>query len=151
MMHTLILRAKLQDGATGAARLVRQGRGCDLHLTQNMVRVQDELGSDFGRKIGFVSISLDPEHDTPAIRKDYAEFWGGKPEGWSFLTGSLDAVSDVTRRHGIFFAKQEDGSVEHSQLTTLVDGGGRRRAQYLGARFDREEFWRDLVSFANRE
>lgn len=119
-------------------------------LTQKMVQVQDELGADFGKKIAFVSISLDPEHDTPEILKDYAEFWGAKPEGWSFLTGSLDAVRDVTRRYGVFFAKQKDGSVEHSQLTTLVDADGQMRVQYLGARFDPEEFRRDLMSLMDK-
>jgi protein SCO1 len=120
-------------------------------LTQKMVQVQDELGADFGKKIAFVSISLDPGHDTPAVLKDYAQFWGAKPDGWSFLTGSLDAVRDVTRRYGVFFSKKEDGSVEHSQLTTLVDANGQMRVQYLGARFDPEEFRRDLMSLVDNE
>jgi protein SCO1/2 len=120
-------------------------------LTQKMVQVQDELGPDFGNKVAFVSISLDPEHDTPEVLKDYAQFWDAKPEGWSFLTGSLDAVRDVTRRYGVFFSKKEDGSVEHSQLTTLVDAEGQMRVQYLGARFDPEEFRRDLMGLLDRE
>jgi protein SCO1/2 len=120
-------------------------------LTQKMVDVQDGLGAAFGAKIAFVSISLDPEHDTPEVLKDYAQFWGAKPEGWSFLTGSLEAVRDVTRRYGVFFAKKEDGSVEHSQLTTLVDAGGQMRVQYLGARFDPQEFRRDLMSLVGEE
>jgi protein SCO1/2 len=120
-------------------------------LTQKMVQVQDELGREFGKKIAFVSISLDPEHDTPEVLKDYAQFWGAKPDGWSFLTGSLDAVRDVTRRYGVFFSKKEDGSVEHSQLTTLVDADGQMRVQYLGARFDPEEFRRDLMSLVDKE
>ena len=120
-------------------------------LTQKMVDVQDALGEEFGAKIAFISISFDPEHDTPEVLKDYAQFWGAKPEGWSFLTGSLEAVSDVTRRYGVFFAKKEDGSVEHSQLTTLVDADGQMRVQYLGARFDPEEFRRDLMSLVGEE
>ncbi len=120
-------------------------------LTQKMVQVQDELGTEFGKKIAFVSISLDPEHDTPEVLKDYAQFWGAKPEGWSFLTGSLEAVRDVTRHYGVFFAKKEDGSVEHSQLTTLIDADGQMRVQYLGARFDPEEFRRDLMSLVDKE
>jgi protein SCO1 len=120
-------------------------------LTQKMVRVQDELGADFGAKVAFVSISLDPEHDTPEILKDYAEFWGARLDGWSFLTDSAEAVRDVTRRYGVFFAKKEDGSVEHSQLTTLVDADGQMRVQYLGVRFDPEEFRRDLVSLMDKE
>jgi protein SCO1/2 len=120
-------------------------------LTQKMVDVQDELGAVFGAKIAFVSITLDPEHDTPEVLKDYAQFWGAKPEGWSFLTGSLEAVREVTRRYGVFFSKKEDGSVEHSQLTTLVDADGQMRVQYLGARFDPEEFRRDLMSLVGEE
>ena len=62
-----------------------------------------------------------------------------------------EAVRDVTRRYGVFFSKKEDGSVEHSQLTTLVDADGQMRVQYLGARFDPEEFRRDLMSLLDKE
>ncbi len=120
-------------------------------LTQKMVDVQNELGADFGAKVAFVSVTLDPERDTPEVLKDYAEFWGAKPEGWSFLTGPLEAVRDVTRHYGVFFSKKEDGSVEHSQLTTLIDPEGQMRVQYLGARFDPEEFRHDLMSLVDKE
>jgi protein SCO1/2 len=120
-------------------------------LTQKMVDVQDALGADFGGKVAFVSISLDPERDTPEVLKDYAQFWNARLDGWAFLTGSLEAVRDVTRRYGVFFAKKDDGSVEHSQLTTLIDAEGQMRVQYLGARFDPEEFRRDLMSLVDKE
>jgi protein SCO1/2 len=120
-------------------------------LTDKMARVQDELGADFGAKVAFVSITLDPEHDTPAVLKDYARAWGAKPHGWLFLTGSAAAVRDVTRRYGVFFLKKADGSVDHTQLTSLVDAKGEMRVQYLGARFDPEEFRHDLLSLVGEE
>jgi protein SCO1 len=120
-------------------------------VTQKMVEVQNALGAAFGAKIAFVSITLDPEHDTPAILKDYAQSWGAKPNGWVFLTGSPAAVRDVTRRYGVFFAKKEDGSVDHTQLTTLVDADGQMRVQYLGWRFDPDEFRHDLLSLVDKE
>ena len=120
-------------------------------MTQKMVDVQDALGAEFGAKVAFISITLDPEHDTPEVLKDYAEFWGAKPEGWTFLTGSAEAVREVSRRYGVFFAKKEDGSVEHSQLTSLIDAHGQIRVQYLGVRFDPEEFRRDLLSLVDKE
>jgi protein SCO1/2 len=120
-------------------------------LTQKMVTVQDALGADFGAKIVFVSITLDPAHDTPAVLKDYAHAWGAKPAGWIFLTGPPAAIGEVARRYGVFFAKQADGSVEHTQLTTLVDGAGRMRVQYLGGRFAADEFRRDLLRLAGEE
>jgi protein SCO1/2 len=85
------------------------------------------------------------------VLKDYAQFWGARPEGWSFLTGSPEAVRDVTRRYGIFLLKKEDGSVDHSQLTSLIDADGQMRVQYLGVRFDPEEFRRDLMSLVDKE
>jgi hypothetical protein len=41
-------------------------------LTDKMARVQDELGAVFGAKVAFISITLDPENDTPAVLRDYA-------------------------------------------------------------------------------
>ena len=120
-------------------------------LTQKMVDVQEALGAEFGNEVAFVSISLDPEHDTPEILKDYAQFWGAKLDGWAFLTGSSEAVRDVTRRYGVFFAKKEDGSVDHTQLTSLIDADGQMRVQYLGARFDPEEFRHDLMSLVDKK
>ena len=57
----------------------------------------------------------------------------------------------MTHRYGVFFAKKQDGSVDHTQLTTLVDAEGQMRVQYLGARFDPEEFRRDLMSLIDKE
>src|SRR4051812_7161577 len=42
-------------------------------LTPMMSLVQDQLGPDFGTNIAFVSITLDPERDTPAVLKEYAQ------------------------------------------------------------------------------
>jgi protein SCO1/2 len=75
-------------------------------VTQKMVEVQNALGAAFGAKIAFVSITLDPEHDTPAILKDYAQSWGAKPNGWVFLTGSPGAVRDVGRAAMGYFSRR---------------------------------------------
>src|SRR5436305_3790695 len=69
-------------------------------LTQKLVEVQDSLGEDFGSKIAFISITVDPEHDTQEVLKDYAAAWEAKTGGWSFLSGPPAAVHDVVRRYG---------------------------------------------------
>ena len=120
-------------------------------LTEKMAQVQDDLGPTFGSKIVFVSITLDPERDTSQVLKDYAQLFGAKPEGWVFLTGPLEVIRDVTRRYGVFFDRGPDGSVDHTQLTTLIDADGQMRVQYLGARFDPAEFQRDLTSLIEKE
>ena len=57
-------------------------------LTPMMSFVQDRLGADFGAKIAFVSITVDPERDTPEVLKEYAQAFGANLAGWSFVTGS---------------------------------------------------------------
>ena len=119
-------------------------------LTAKMARVQDELGADFGPKVAFVSITVDPENDTPETLRAYAEAHGADLAGWSFLTGTPAIVREVAHRYGVAVAGAADGQqVDHTRLTTLVDRRGAMRVQYLGYRFDSEEFRRDLLSLAD--
>jgi protein SCO1 len=118
-------------------------------LSDKLARVQDALGQDFGTRIAFLSITVDPEHDTPAVLKEYAEALDADPAGWSFLTGTPMAVLEVARRYGVAVAPAADGQVDHTLLTTLIDRQGDMRVQYLGYRFDPEEFRRDLQSLAD--
>jgi protein SCO1/2 len=118
-------------------------------LTPMMSFVQDRLGSYFGAKIAFVSITVDPERDTPEVLKEYGEAFGANFAGWFFLTGSPPAIADVTRRYGVFAAKAENGNVDHTFLTSIIDRRGVLRVQYLGVRFDPEEFRVDLLNLVN--
>jgi protein SCO1/2 len=87
-------------------------------LTDKMARVQDDLDADFGTKVAFVSITTDPEHDTPEVLKDYAEAFDADLAGWNFLTGELAEVLDVAHRYGVAVVKAADGQVDHTLLTT---------------------------------
>src|SRR5205085_4643083 len=80
-------------------------------LTQKMIAVQDALGAEFGAKVAFVAITLDPEHDTPEVLKDYAQAFEANLAGWHFLTGPVAVVRDVVKRYGMFAAKNAEGFV----------------------------------------
>jgi protein SCO1 len=115
-------------------------------LTPMMSFVQDRLGPDFGARVAFVSITVDPERDSPEVLKEYARAFGADLRGWAFLTGAPQTIREVTRRYGVFAAPAANGDIDHSFLTSIVDRRGVLRVQYLGARFDPEEFRRDLLS-----
>jgi protein SCO1/2 len=114
-------------------------------LTPMMSLVQDRLGPDFGTNVAFVSITIDPERDTPEMLKLYAQMYGADVPGWHFLTGEAPVIHDLTRRYGVFATKTANGDIEHSFLTSIVDRHGILRVQYLGVRFDPDEFRRDLL------
>ena len=78
--------------------------------------------------------------------KLYAQAYEADPAGWSFLTGDPAAVRDVVRRYGVYAAKSGDGSIDHTNLISIVDRRGILRVQYMGVRFDPNEFRRDLLT-----
>ena len=115
-------------------------------LTAKMAAVQKKLGSAFGPKIAFVSITVDPERDTPDVLKEYAQNFNANLNGWAFLTGTPASIREVERSYGVIARKTADGDVDHTFLTSVIDRDGILRVQYVGVRFDLEEFRRDLVS-----
>jgi protein SCO1/2 len=115
-------------------------------LTLNMAQVQEMLGAEFSKTIAFASITIDPERDTPEVLKQYAEAFGANLDGWAFLTGDPAALKRVSRGYGVFAEKATGGGVDHTLLTSIVDKRGVLRVQYIGYRFDLEEFRSDLVS-----
>jgi protein SCO1/2 len=69
-------------------------------LTAIMAKVREDLGKD-REKIRAVSITIDPEHDTPAVLREYAANFDADPE-WLFLTGSLPDVVTVQKAFGTY-------------------------------------------------
>lgn len=113
-------------------------------LTAKMAEIGRSLGSDFGSKVAFVAISVDPLNDTPARLRDYATAHRADGPGWYFLTGAPRDIEAVVRRYGAYAKKTGSGSVDHLFLTSLIDRAGMLRVQYLGTRFDPREMQRDL-------
>ena len=69
--------------------------------TANLVRLHEALGDRVGRDITFVSVSLDPEVDTPPVLRRYWEAFGSNP-GWLYLRGAYEEVELLRRRLGVY-------------------------------------------------
>jgi protein SCO1/2 len=115
-------------------------------LTAKMASLQTRLGADFGPKVFFVSITVDPERDTPDVLKRYAQAHAANTAGWAFVRGTPDEIRSVARRYGVYYKKTPRGDVDHTFLTSIIDPRGTLRVQYLGVRFDPDELLRDLQS-----
>jgi protein SCO1/2 len=113
-------------------------------LTAKLAGLQARLGPDFGPRVFFVSVTVDPERDTADVLKRYAEAHGANPAGWAFLTGPPGEIRDLERRYGVFSRKNPGGDVDHTFLTSLIDRDGILRVQYLGVRFDPSELLGDV-------
>jgi protein SCO1/2 len=115
-------------------------------LTAKMAALQGRLGADFGPRVFFVSITVDPERDTPAVLKGYGAAHGARFDGWAFLTGTPAEIREVAKRYGIFYKKTPRGDIDHTFLTSVIDPRGVLRVQYMGVRFEPTELLNDVRS-----
>lgn len=113
-------------------------------LTAKLVALQRRLQPREAQKVFFAAITVDPERDTVEVLKRYAGAHSADQGGWAFLTGTPAQIRAVARSYGVFYKKQAKGDVDHTFLTSLIDASGTLRVQYLGVRFDPDEFLADL-------
>lgn len=84
-----------------------------------------KLARDSGvNNIEFVSITLDPAYDTPAVLKDYAATRGIDTTNFSFLTGPESAIKDLLTQFGVI-AEFDGNLLKHTLSTLLIDENGR--------------------------
>jgi protein SCO1 len=89
-------------------------------MTENLARVQELLGARVGDEIRMVSITLQPEHDTPEVLAAYAKTYGVGP-GWLFLTGNKDDIELLRHRLGFVDSdKVEDADPEQHIGTVRI-------------------------------
>ncbi|MCG8588141.1 MAG: SCO family protein [Proteobacteria bacterium] len=117
-------------------------------LTGILRDVQAALPEAVAEDVRIVSISLDPEYDTPVVLADYALKRGAGLETWSFLTGAPERVDDVLKRFGVARVRTPDGDIEHLSAIFLVDAEGRIVRRYTGLDHKPEDLVRDVVELA---
>jgi len=78
-------------------------------MAETFARLQDWLGARLNNEVYMLSISVDPETDTPARLKTYAQTFKARP-GWYFLTGAKANVGTVLRRLGLYVEQRQDHS-----------------------------------------
>jgi protein SCO1/2 len=120
-------------------------------LTGLHVKLQRMLPPELREKVRFVSISLDPMRDTPAVLREYANKRGADLANWSFLTGAPEEVDAVLRAYGVGSAKAENGQIEHVVATFVIDGDGQIARRHIGLEgHDPAELLRELEALAAR-
>jgi protein SCO1/2 len=82
-------------------------------LSASFVNFQNKLGPDAG-KVQLISVSIDPEHDTPKVLKEYLKKFRAKP-GWDFLTGKKGDIESVMNAFNAYTADK----MAHYPLTFI--------------------------------
>lgn len=99
-------------------------------MNANMVTLQNTF---FGNpNFGIASITIDPEHDTPAVLKEHGELLGAKSANWNFLTGDKQYIYDLSNKGFNIYVGENSkvqGGFEHSGLFALIDKNGNIRCR----------------------
>lgn len=107
--------------------------------TLKMVSTQ-KLAREAGvPNVEFVSISLDPTYDTPAVLKEYAAVRGIDTSNFSFLTGPDRAVKDLLVQFGVI-AELENDLLKHTLATLLIDEDGKIVHRADGSVWEAKDF-----------
>jgi protein SCO1/2 len=76
-------------------------------MNRNMEKIQEALGNRVGRDVFLISITVDPEADTPARLKEYAQKFHAGP-GWLFLTGKKENLDWALYKLGQYVESKDD-------------------------------------------
>ena len=98
-------------------------------MTERLVKVQRTLGE----RVNLVSVSVDPEYDTPERLAAFARANGAESPRWHFLTGDSRHVQQaVLRGFNVAFSRgsEDIATLTHGVHVVLVDGRGRIRGYY---------------------
>jgi cytochrome oxidase Cu insertion factor (SCO1/SenC/PrrC family) len=99
-------------------------------MTSRMAAVAKLLGPKLGQRVTFVSISIDPEHDRPAVLESYARARGADESGWLFLTGTPARIDQVLALFDMKRTRNADGTLNHATASFLLGPDGRQVRQY---------------------
>jgi protein SCO1 len=112
--------------------------------TRCMKQLGDALDKS-GSEVRLVTITFDPEVDSPGTLRAYADGYGIDGRRHLFLTGDEGQIRDLMRQYGILTA-ESDGTIVHNAATLVVSAEGRIVRRFEGATFDAEQILQSLSS-----
>jgi protein SCO1/2 len=114
-----------------------------LRIANNFGVLQRRFKDQLGRDLVLLTVTFDPQRDSPEVLAHYAQTWKADPNTWHFLTGPVPDVRRVTTMFGVDFFPDE-GLMNHSLHTALIDRHGKLVANIEGNQFTADQLT-DLV------
>jgi protein SCO1/2 len=93
-------------------------------MSNRFSELQDRLAKKFPGKTHLISVSFDPEFDTPPVMKDYGKHFGARQKTWSLATGSQKQVDNVASLFGLIKEKGANG-YDHDLRNALISPDGK--------------------------
>lgn len=121
--------------------------------TNNMRLIQERLKKEKIKNVEFVSLSFDPNNDTPEVLTKFADIRHLDLGNWTFLTGKKSVIDSLIHQANVI-AVPGDSTVFkdgrkiyyyiHTDRISLIDTKGRIRKNYLGSKINIDEIVNDI-------
>lgn len=112
-------------------------------LSRNFQKLQPRLARSFGGGAHLLSISFDPEHDTPTVLKEYAARYTDELSTWTFATASPEELGRATALLGVY-TEDAQNQIVHNLTTALIAPDGRLAQVWRGNDWGTEEVIQSL-------
>jgi len=93
-------------------------------MSKNFSQLEERLSAEFSNRYQLLSVSMDPDFDTPEVLKEYAARYNASSRDWSFATGDSEQIKFVAGLIGLYYVK-ENGLISHDLRTALIGPDGR--------------------------
>ena len=117
-------------------------------LTASLKILREHMKPAEAREIPFLSITTDPEVDTPEVLKAYSGRHKADSSNWSWLSGEARELAPVWQGFGVSVKRVAKGLIEHTTLTVVADAEGFMRFAYFGSAPDPDVLLKDLRALA---
>lgn len=119
-------------------------------MSNNFRAVRDALKNNSSAPTNWhlLTISFDPEFDTPEVLKRYSASYNADPANWSFLTGTLVDITALSEQVGLQFWREPGGNISHNLRTVVVDAQGRIQKIYPENKWTTEELTDEIIKAA---
>jgi len=107
---------------------------------QEIVAADPELDG----QVQLISVTFDPEYDTPAVLRDHAAELGADPDVWTFLTGDVPTIDRFAGRFGVSVSRDGPVDIAHNLRTAVIDRDGRILTIHPGSGWTPDEVLADL-------
>ncbi|MDB6028957.1 MAG: hypothetical protein JWM68_5180 [Verrucomicrobiales bacterium] len=96
-----------------------------------------------------LTLTFDPQNDTPEVLKAYATRYKYDPSRWSFLTGELIDITAITEQFGQqFWTDAAAGGLNHNLRTAVIDAQGKVRTVFQGNTWTPEDLAKEIIEAA---
>ncbi len=117
-------------------------------MDRRFVEIQTAAAADaaLNGRVRLLSVSFDPDFDTPDVLKAHAARLGADERVWRFATAPPDVVDRFAAEFGVNVIRVAEGDITHSLRTAVIGPDGRMVAAYTGNLWTTEQVLADMRS-----